>query len=839
MKKNQKYIAALLTAAAVSGLSASALQADVTISEGVYTLTGDQTLDGDVYIEAGATLEIANEYKFSNNFYGTGTIERSVTTDFNYFTSTHAKCFDNFEGTLKINGGLFYFQTNDLSENVTISLNGGTIRNHTHSYTLKNDIIIDSTSGGVRPGWGKQSLTLSGKISNGAADTLKIISDTNTGSNASWVVLTNPENDYSNTVVDHYLRVTATGALGTGTVTINSGKMLDLMSTELTASRLANSGTVTSTSTGNPAILKMDKEVGGTVTGNIQMQIDGGLDLTNANYTHTGGTIIRNTTSDINYSNYGTSLGNGTVTLDGGILMNKDFSLAMHQDIVIAEAGASIRSGYASMPNSVGVSGNISGTGKLTFNKGEGNAAVIYLAGTNTYSGGTAFGNSGGTNRLIIDTNDAFGTGTVDISGKTVNFMFNTGGTWGRTLYRGSFNTADARSIGQFRLNMDDTANTNSNSAWGGTNRTYGYSTVIQAEEDVTLEFGKHFDDSVAIFVTDLNTGEKTTVMNKVGDWTIKTYADFTFKKDTPYLIDIRLGQGSGGVGVSVRNDGTNPNLYGLNDDPNDLVGCGVRVKDSGDKFIRLTVAANGDWAFADGSIKTVAFDREIKNDLAIGTQTVNFENTGMGNATVSGKISGTGTLAFKNTSLLDDSTNGLSIFNGAPKSDADKFNVTVAANTNFTGNGTISGNLTMAENSTLVIDQAQDLGALTINGKLTGTNISIDALLEDPSSLFTISADSVDLTGSTLNLSYTGDLAILDMVPTFTIIETENGITGFDSLDVNLDMLGQSVVFGSMFLENGNLLVSLGNSNSLPEPSTWALLLSAIAGIGFLRRKK
>lgn len=839
MKKNRKHLVSLLAAAAAAGVSGNALQADVTISEGVYTLTGEDTLDGNVTIAEGATLQITNGYRLTNKFYGAGTIEYAVAdAEFRPFNSTHAQNLADFEGVFKITSNNVYFETNNLTEKVTISLNGGIIRNYSNSYTLKNPIVIDSANGGVRPGWGGKSLTLSGKISNGAADTLNIVEDTNTGSSASWVILTNPENDYSNTVVNHYLRVTATGALGTGTVTVNSGKTLDLTSTEFAASRLANSGTVTSSSTGDPAILTMDKTVGGTVSGNIQMIVPNGTDFTNANYSHTGGTIFRNTSGDVNYVHYGSSLGKGTVTLENGIIMNQTYSLAIPQDIEIKGTDVSIRGGYASQPNSVGLTGNISGTGKLTFNKGEGGPVPIYLSGTNTYSGGTAFGNTGGTNRMILDSNDAFGTGTVDISGKSVAFTFNTGGTWGRTLYHGAFNTADPHSISQYRLDMDDTANTQNSSSWG-TNRTYGYSTVIQAEEDVTLEFGKHFDDSIAIFVTDLNTGTKTTVMNKSGGWTDKTYADFTFQKDTPYLIDIRLGQGTGSAGVAYRNNGTDPDIFGLNDDPNDLVGCGVRVKDSGSKFYRLTVAGNGDWAFTDGSIKTAAQDRELKNDLNIGTQTVQVENAGMGNATVSGKIIGAGTLAFSSTSLLDADTNGLSIFNGAPNSDADKFNVTVAANTNFTGNGTIGGNLTMAADSALVLDQTQDLGALTVNGKLTAQNITLDAMLEDPSSLFAVSADSADLTGSTLDLAYVGDLDLLYSVPTFTLIETKNGITGFDTLNVSFDALGQDIVFAGAFLENGNLLVSFGNSNSVPEPSTWVLLLSAMAGIGLLRRKK
>ena len=91
MKKNRKHLAALL-AAAVSGLAGHALLADVTISEGVYTLTGEDTLDGNVTIAEGATLQITNGYRLTNKFYGAGTIEYAVAdAEFRPFNSTHAQ----------------------------------------------------------------------------------------------------------------------------------------------------------------------------------------------------------------------------------------------------------------------------------------------------------------------------------------------------------------------------------------------------------------------------------------------------------------------------------------------------------------------------------------------------------------------------------------------------------------------------------------------------------------------------------------------------------------------------------------------------------------------------
>lgn len=813
------------------------------ISKGTVKLTDSGTPGlGTVQIDANGTLEIANSYAFSQKITGTGTINKNSTAE-PVITDALATNLAEFAGTIKVSSGIFYVRTNNLSDKLTLGLDGGLIRNKEESYSLNSNLVINSASGGLRSGWEKQSLTVNGKISDGSANTLNIVADSNSGDKASWIILTNPNNNYTNTSNNGYLRVTQTGALGTGTVTVASSGVLDLTTTTLAASRLANNGTVTSSSTTTPGTITLTGSLpGGTITGNIAFQLASTTNIGTESATRTGGTLIQNMGN--NCVSYAAGLGSGDITLDNGLIMNNNLTLGVYQNVVVTSNGGSIRAGWAINKCSLGVTGNISGAGKLTFNSGEGNPAPIYLAGNNTYTGGTSFGSTGGTNRMYIDTNSAFGTGQVDINGKTVVLAFNTGGAWGRTLYNGSFNTTDSVSIAEYKTNMDDTANTNSKSSWNDSNgenpnnKTFGYSTVIQSKSTTTLEFGKHFDDSVAIFVTNLNTGEKTTVMNKAGDWTVKTYADFTFEAGVPYQVDVRLGQGSGGVGVSVRHDGTDPNLDGLNDDPNDLVGVGVRVKDSGGKFVRLSVAANGDWAFSDGSIKTIGQNKVLSNDLKIGGSTLTLENTGIGNATVSGKISGTGTLAFTNSSLLDSDLNGLSIFNGSPDSAADTFNVTVGPNVRFSGNGTIGGSLSLDDSAILVIDESMNLGVLKINSSLDASGATIDVLLDGSDPNFVLKAGSIDLTDAQINVSYSGEPSLLDEFVTFTVLDSDS-ITGWDSAAISVDPGTAGIGLVASWAENGNVYVQLGNGNSVPEPASWILLLSALTGILIYRRRK
>lgn len=809
-------------------------QLSLQVSNGTVELTGNGLPAGagnTVTVDEGATLKISNAYNFNNKFTGKGTVEYANSEADYTFSAANITNFADFEGTLQIDTKLFYVAGNITNDKMTISLNGGDLRNRDTTRTVATNLRIDSASGGLHPGWGKQQLIITGKVSDGLADTLNIVADSNTGDNASWVVLSNPNNDYTNTVVNHYLKVTATGALGTGKVTINSGKVLDLTNTTIDASRLANSGTITSSSTDAPAVITMNgANLGGTLSGNVQLILTGEKSTLRNTSSATGGVLIQNMAN--NNASMASGLGTGTLTLDNGLLMNVDRGLGLYQPVVVTSKGGSLRAGYLTSQGGLGSTGGISGEGKLTLNYGEGNSAPITMAGENTYTGGTAIV-GGGTNLIYIASNSPFGTGQVDASTNTTVFSFLTSGNYARSYFSGNFNLNDSIAVSNISMNMDDTANMfNNTTVWTANNTTYSYNTTIQTEETTTLEFGKHFDDSVAIFVTNLNTGEKTTVMNVKEGWTVKSYGTFTFEAGVPYEIDVRLGQGSGGVGVAQ-----NDTLNGLNDDPDDLVGVGVRVAGTTDKFQRLTIFEDGNWAFTDGSVKTVGRDWELPNDLKIAAKTIQVKNTGMGNATLSGKITGTGTLAVSNTSELADDLTGMVIFNGAPATAADTFNVTVADGTKFSGNGTIGGNLTMASGSCLVLDETQDLGKLTVSGTFNAQGATLNVTQTTPDSEIKITANAADLTGATINYTYNGDVSELDDFATVQIVDANN-LAGFDSLTFNFAS-DTGAILSRYWVDGGALYAQLGNTSSIPEPSTLLLALLAVGGVFGLRKSR
>jgi len=792
--------------------------------------------NGSVQIDAGTTLQVDNAYAFGNKITGSGTVILNYNDgkDNQHIISAGvnpANNFSEFNGNFYLTNGPFYVKSNAMSENMTIHLNGGQLRNSGESYEVKSSVVIDSASGGFRPGWANQSLTVSGKISDGNASTLNILADgSNTGEKASWIILTNPNNDYTNTVVDHYLRVTATGALGTGTVTVKSGKVLDLTSTAIAASRLKNSGTITSSSTDAPAEITINatSEVpSGTVTGNIKYILQTAqVNIGASSSGRTGGTVFRNDMGVTNCVSYQAGLGTGNITMDNGLIMNNTRGLGLVQPIEITKNNGSLRAGWQVSKGALGVSGVISGDGQLKINHGEGNAGAITLAGENTYKGGTIM-EGGGTNLIFIASNSPFGSGSVNINGKTTTLAFLTGGNYSRSLFNGSLNTTEGLAVTATTPQMNDTVNTNDPSVWCDTgsttlpqNVTFGYVTTLTAEADTTLEFGKCLNEGGQIAITNLTTGETTALL--VGETASETYA---FQRGNDYKIDVRVGHGTGTVGVKGN---------GLNDDATNKIGLGVRSATNAGGYSAMTILDDGMFALSGSGLKATARDCAVPNDLQIGTQTVKIQNTGIGNVTLSGKVTGSGTLAVSNTSELSSDLNGLVIFNGSPNSVSDRFNVTVATDSSLAGSGTIGGNLTLDAGSCLVMND--ELGSLTVLGKVTASGITVDVERTDTESDLKLVANSIDVTGATVNFAYNGETESLDTLTNVSLFSA-NTLTGADSVTFNFSSETGARLAGYEF-KNGQLIVQLGNTNSLPEPSTRVLLVLALGLAWKIRRK-
>ena len=117
------------------------------------------------------------------------------------------------------------------------------------------------------------------------------------------------------------------------------------------------------------------------------------------------------------------------------------------------------------------------------------------------------------------------------------------------------------------------------------------------------------------------------------------------------------------------------------------------------------------------------------------------------------------------------------------------------------------------------------------------GVNLSLTvdlAALDTP-----VTAENVTFEGNnTLNVYLAGEAP--EDIEMLTLIETPNTdtLTGLTLDGVNIFAEDDDLRWFTE-LTNGSLMLTLGNTNSLPEPATWVLLIAGAFGILKLRRKQ
>lgn len=398
-----KIGAGTLTLTGANSQSGTSNRPSLWVSAGTVAVTGSGTPagGGTIQVDKDALLSFQKEgdYYFGGTLTGTGNVEiNSKAVGF--------KVAKDFTGT--------------------ITLNDAILRNAYSSTEYNANVILNGTSG-FNAGWASQVMTVNGKVSCGTGSTLYIYEDSNKDDVASWVYLTNPENSQTATVVDHYLRIGSAGALGTGTVTVKSGKVLDLNGCDFDDDRLASSGIVTNLNAEKLSTVTFSSAPTNTFQGNIKLVFDGtsGSDLTwTVSNSHTEGTELNDCKIRVSSS----TLGSGTVTLNNGTIFNNNNSPEIKNAIVLGAKGGGLRVGWNSAGCVLTISGDISGEGKMTFNNGESNPSILVLSGNNTWSGGSTFA-GGTTNYLTLKSSNALGTGVVDTNGKNVQITFDTANT--------------------------------------------------------------------------------------------------------------------------------------------------------------------------------------------------------------------------------------------------------------------------------------------------------------------------------------------------------------------------------------------------------------------------
>ncbi|MDO4569843.1 MAG: PEP-CTERM sorting domain-containing protein [Planctomycetia bacterium] len=821
---------------AVSVTSAATIQ-NLTISgTGVVQVTGNSegtgasnfVVSGTLDIQDNATLRFVAGTKYNviqaaTTLTGAGTIINQGGE-----TAINSNNANGYTGTIRIQGGQVWICGSTLA-NASISLEGGELRNNGNNspapdVEIASNITINSTTGGIRPGWEKRTLTLSGVISDGTSNTLKIISDSN---DSNWVVLTNENNSFTNVSIQSgngRLRVTSVGALGDLSGTITNNGTLDLYgSSNGTSSSsckvITGTGTITNNKSNSTATayVNVDDNVGtfrDSYNFNTRETVENSKlavnifasDAATIRYLSTsnnfsGGLTIGNCVIG---SAYGSAFGDAEATitlLNNGTLFNSTYSTEVMNDVVLAGTSTSVRSGWRSNNAVLHVSGDISGSGMMNFHCGESTPSVLMFSGNNTYTGGTKF-NSTNHYNLIVNTNSAFGTGTFNTTDANTTIDFSTGGTWGYASFSSS--SQSDWGIAGFNYSLEEGQRTAAEGGYAG------YTTEVTAEQSGTLTFTRP-NTSANIHITNLTDGTRTTLFSD----TTSLNADFAFAEGTNYRIDVRYANSelTGNFSVSEGSGGAQP----------------------------LTIGQDGSWQGI-STITSVAKDWTISTPFNIGTRTLTLTNTGVGTATFSGTVDGTGTVVF-NGSRNGAMGTGTMLFDGSPLAADDTFNVSVATNTRFSGNGTVGGNLTLADDTALVL--THNSGDLTLNGNLVlsgDTEFVIDLTnIDSDTNWGTLLGTASGLTSENMSFTFTGDASSIDSIVNLMIfdqdfssqITTEELATLIDFSDV-ADMVK---VFA--YSTDNGLNFMVGTHAAVPEPATWVLILLSIPAFILFRRKK
>ena len=516
--------------------------------------------------------------------------------------------------------------------------------------------------------------------------------------------------------------------------------------------------------------------------------------------------------------------------------------------------------------NSVGSSAGVNIANGAAFELNSEASQLLSIANKGTFvkSGSGALG--------LTMTNDSNGTtvlngGSVESYGNryglaihaTADSQINLSGPepWQMTLYTGYTKDANAMKaeilpgysgstalnsvfVGT-RWNMNDTANTNNARGVLTTNYSMlSMKTTIFVDSPITVDLANgRYDDWAAVFLYSIDDqgvmSETPTTLLGFGSQCSKVINSGVAIQPGGYVLEVRLADFGGGVGYYADSNEPNLNIY---DSVNNIIGVGIRKNGdtalTGNTFMRMDIdPATGLLAFSDGSLSTWNPKVEIKADIEIdegNILTVNNSNADIKSVAFTKPITGKGTLLLNN----DASGSQLPVSILSTEGSIDAGN-----GIRLSVEGDIDGNLSLQPGSVMDInpDVTSDGSVLpqAIGGDVTIaagakiyvdlTDVTSDAVLNSVAGTLTIDPDAqIIFTTSNSQLSAI-ELTVFGMEEALSGLTAEK-IAEMISLPDNLRLGGASTDKG--------LTVTLGDSNSVPEPSTWLLLalgLSVLAG--------
>ena len=533
--------------------------------------------------------------------------------------------------------------------------------------------------------------------------------------------------------------------------------------------------------------------------------------------------------------------GSGAITLQADTIMFNG-NKADYQGGAIFGKPITVRGETVSFTNnSVTGSGNsacggaiYSSSGAVTFGQ-----AGDYEAGYGVYTfSGNSCNREGGA---------IYASGNTTLNGKSFTFSDNTAETW----VGGAIRVYASNEL-NLTINGETTFTGNTAGAGGGAVYTRG---VVTANRFVTFANNVSASSGGAIYAQGAASIQGSVVFNKGVEFSGNTAATNGGAIYAYGNVTFAGADSEGTFTNNVSNNGVGNDLYLVN------ASSILTFQDAGTYSFDggICLATEGAQTVINQAQVTIA-GREDDDTNAYQLQTVSISNGGQLTVELDNINSATGTFT------LNDSSSVLEF--RTESADAKRFDNAIAGSGTIlkTGSGTLALNgtddkpitansMTVNEGSLLfkgyyegdltiedgtLFSPGNSVGTLTMKGDFTAESGSTLLFEQDDTGIDQL----IILSGGTINIA---DDAILQMamtspVPgkTYTLIEMEDGLPSEYSSDEfwNGLLTPASAYAWNLYVDGGILYASV-DSNAVPEPSTWALLVLGAMGLLCWRKRK